>query len=535
MDLQLPNKIGGQAGDVLAGARQVTIIGANGSGKTRFCNWLLQQAGDRAFRISALRALFDTFKHTPLKGSIDDLFDRLNEQMPYVKSEARCELDRLSYLMMGEEFRELMNYKTARLMGESKPFPKTKLDRTVRMWQEVFPRNKVLRENGKLMFATEGQSDTYSSIKLSAGEKAVLYYIGAVQYAMPDALIVVDDPEAFMHSSIMHTLWNVIEEMRPDCTFIYNTHDVDFATSRVDNRCVWVKNFDPATTTWDYEVMTSSNNLSDALYFDLLGSRKPVLFIEGDDTHSIDSRLYPLIFPEYTVKPLGSCNKVIESVRSFNDLKALHHLDSWGIVDRDRRTDEEVDYLRRKKILVPNVAEVENILMLEGVIRTVAARRRKNPDHVFASVKRAVMGMFAAELKAQALMHVRHRVKHYYEVRIDKKFRNINALEEHLTDMVGEMNPRGIYEALCRQFHQYLDDGDYPMVLRVYNQKQMLGGSNVAALCGYANKDEYIRGVLRILKADGPDATALRTTIKACFGLKPDEQPELMELDQVDK
>ena len=33
-------------------------------------------------------------------------------------------------------------------MGEQMEFPKTKLDITVKKWQEVFPKNKVLRENG---------------------------------------------------------------------------------------------------------------------------------------------------------------------------------------------------------------------------------------------------------------------------------------------------------------------------------------------------------------------------------------------------
>ena len=63
---------------------------------------------------------------------------------------------------------------------------------------------------------------------------------------------------------------------------------------------------------------------------------------------------------------------MIESTRSFNDLKQMHHLDSHGIVDRDRRTDAEVGYLRRKNILVPEVAEVENIFLLEDVVKTMA-------------------------------------------------------------------------------------------------------------------------------------------------------------------
>ena len=520
MDIRLPKRMDGKQPDVLLESKQITIIGANGAGKSRFCTALVNQLGEKAYRISALKALFTkTSSPTPLKGSIEDLFNRMNEANPQVKNLAETEFDKLFYVMLNDEMRELMNFKAHRLMGEQMEFPKTKLDITVKKWQEVFPKNKVLRENGKLMFTSEGYDDKYPLLRLSDGEKSVLYYVGAVLYAMPDSAILVDDPETFIHSSIMRTLWNVIEQMRPDCTFIYNTHDVDFAASRIDNQCVWVKEFDPEALAWDYEVMTSSRHLDNAL-LDLLGSRKPVLFIEGDDKHSIDARLYPLIFPEYTIKPLGSCNKVIETVRSFGDLQGFHQLNGRGIVDRDRRGDEEVEYLRKKNILVPNVAEIENIFMLEGVIRAVARHKHRNEDIVFPKVKKRLIDMFTRELKQQALMHVRHRVKHDVELRIDKKFHTISALEEHMIELVSEINPRGLYDQLCREFHTFEDNGDYASILRVYNQKQMLNDSNVATLCGYKSKDDYIRGVLNILKGTSDNADAIRRTIKACFGLE---------------
>jgi ABC-type Mn2+/Zn2+ transport system ATPase subunit len=518
----------GHQPDVLIESRQITIIGTNGAGKSRFCSALVDELGDKAYRISALKAMFPSpASAKPLPGSIDDLFNRMNEANPQVKNIAETEFDKLFYVMLSDEVRELMNYKAHKLMGEQMEFPKTKLDITVKKWQEVFPKNKVLRENGKLMFTSVGYEDKYPLMGLSDGEKSVLYYIGAVLYAMPDAAILVDDPETFIHSSIMRTLWNVLEQMRPDCTFIYNTHDVSFASSRIDNQCVWVREFDPESMAWDYEVMTSSRDLDNAL-LDLLGSRKPVLFIEGDDKHSIDSRLYPLIFPEYTIKPLGSCNKVIETVRSFGDLQNFHQLESCGIVDRDRRSEQEVEYLRKKNILVPDVAEVENLFMLEGVIRAVALHKRRNPDIVFPKVKKRVVLMFTKELKQQALQHVRHRVKRDVEMRIDMKFTSINALENHMVELVSEINPRGLYDQLCREFHIYEDNNDYASILRVYNQKQMLNDSNVATLCGFKSKDDYIRGVLNILKGNSNYANDIRHAIKACFGLEEateNEQP----------
>ncbi|MEF9924421.1 MAG: DUF4435 domain-containing protein [Muribaculaceae bacterium] len=523
MDIQLPKRIDGAKAEVLHNVRQITVIGANGAGKTRFSKKILEGCGAKAFKLSALKAIFPETDKNYLAGSISALFDEAASTSHFMKSDASSEFDKLIFLLLHDEFVDLMTYKALLMNNLPCDIPATKLDKVVMRWEDVFPKNRILREGGKLLFTAEGGDAPYSSFRLSDGEKTVLYYLGAILYAVPNAVIFVDDPGAFLHHSIMQALWNVIEEIRPDCTFIYNTHDLEFATSRIDNKCIWVRNFDPINASWDYEMIAAGVGFSDELYLDLLGSRKPVLFVEGDELHSIDSKLYPLIFTEYTVKALGSCNKVIESTRSFNDLKGFHHLDSHGIVDRDRRDDKEVQYLRDKKIFVPNVAEIENILMLEGVIKAVAMHRGRDSEYVFRKVKIAVINMFKMQLKQQALMHVRHKVKRNVEFRIDRKFQNINALEDHMVDLVNEINPRGMYEAMCQDFHEYVATSDYAMVLKVFNEKSMLPESNVAQLCGLNTKDEYIKAILNILKGNGRDAIAIRRAIKRCFGISDND------------
>ena len=157
MDIRLPKRMDGHQPDVLIESKQITVIGTNGAGKSRFCSALVDELGDKAYRISALKALFPSPASAKIMpGSIDDLFNRMNAANPQIKNLAETEFDKLFYVMLNDEFRELMNFKAHQLMDEKIEFPKTKLDVTVKKWQEVFPKNKVLRENGKLMFATEG-------------------------------------------------------------------------------------------------------------------------------------------------------------------------------------------------------------------------------------------------------------------------------------------------------------------------------------------------------------------------------------------
>ena len=109
-------------------------------------------------------------------------------------------------------------------------------------------------------------------------------------------------------------------------------------------------------------------------------------------------------------------------------------------------------------------------------------------------------------------------------MRIDMKFRNISALEEHMVDLVTELNPRGLYEEVCRQFRTLVQNKDYMGILKVFNHKQMMGEAEVAALCGYSSKEEYIKGALSLLKKEGPISDAMRTGIKEIFDYPIEEE-----------
>lgn len=498
--------------------RQVIIIGANGSGKTRFANALARSVGDKAFRMSALKAAYDRSGEDLSANSIDSQYRAIATESGIIRRDINGELERIIAMMINEEMLKLL---TEKYFSDEMTLRRhrSRLDRMIEIWSSLFPDNRILVAQGKLLIQG-GDSDTYSSSKLSAGESAVMYYIGAALFAPQKGVVFVDSPETFLHPSMMRQVWDRIEKLRPDCTFIYMTHDLSFASTRSDALTVWVKSCDAEQNTWDYDTLTPADGMSEEVYMAILGARKPVLFIEGDGVNSIDSKLYPLIFDKYTVKAVGGCDRVIEATRTFNSLRDFHNMEAAGIVDRDRRDDGEVRYLREKRIFVPDVAEIENIFMLEEVIRAVAAHFGKNEQTAFRSVRRSLFKLFKADLRQQALQHTRQRVKKIVEHRIDGRFANIDKLEEHINDLAQAINPRGLYEQLCREFEGYLNAGNYHAILRVYNRKSMLTETHVGRACGLrgADKKDYIRAMLTILKENNREAERIRRAIFKCFG-----------------
>ncbi len=519
----LPPRVGGEpAYEVGPSECRITVIGANGAGKSRFAVRLLADLGPRAVSVSALRAIYDTrTREDEFPGGIDAQYAAMTDRSPLINDRLTSRFERMMALLIDEEMHRLFSAKYGNAMASQEP---GKLERLIREWESVFPDNRILLDGGNLRFARVDADDRYAPARLSDGEKAVIYYLGSALLAPENAVLVVDHPGMFLNRAMVDKVWDMVENLRTDLTMVYVTHNLDLMMSRSRrgrSLTVWVKRYDAANRLWDYDILPSAAEVPEEVIQAIIGTRKPVLFIEGDGVNSIDGKLYPLVFRDYSVRSLGSCNKVIEAVRTFNDLKSLHSMASLGIVDRDRRNEHEVAYLRRRGIMVPEVAEIENILMLEEVVRAVATHYRRDQHKAFERVRRNIINMFARELEQQALLHTRHRVKVDTEHCIDRKFADISSLEHHLAALVRQLNPRRFYNDTCRQFRTMVDTADYSGVLRVYNRKSMIAESNVASLCGVPkpDKENYIKAILKILRRGGQDADRIRHAIVKCFGL----------------
>lgn len=518
MELILPDK-SNAVQPVTLDTKVLTIIGANGAGKSSFGKNLQERYPEQTEKISGMHALFigNTNEVTRQNGNeLDHLQSMIAERLFMPRLSA---YEKLILHLQSEEFEAAVNYKEACKNQPGLLPPVTRIDQIQAIWEKMFPHNRLVRKSGFIELAsTSRDSDSYTAGRMSDGEKIVFYLIGAILNARPEALLIIEEPEILLHNSIKNALWDEIEAMRPDCTFIYLTHDIDFAASRPDSRRLWIRSYNADAQIWDYELIESNESFPEEVYLEILGSRKPILFIEGTDSNSIDSRLYPFIFPDYLVKPMGGCQKVIETTKAFGQLKDFHTLESKGIVDRDRRTQGEINYLREQQIYVPDVAEVENLLMLEPVIKTVARRLMKDPDSAFMQVRENVIKLFVKDLENQVILHAKHLVRKKLETTVDRKINSVEELTEHVESIREDIHVQEIYSNLKKEFEQYAGNGDYKNILRVYNQKGMLPQSRLCNICGISNKESYLNLILSILKENREDAEIIRTSIKESLG-----------------
>jgi len=337
MNIQLPVKIDGS--QISIDTKSIVVIGANGSGKTRFGSNIENRYNQITHRISAQKSLSMPKEVSPkskYRAEQEFLYGYYNDNHQSNNSIYKVgsrwgqnpntfllnDYEKLMILLHTEEYEESIKFKESYSPGQASIKPVTKLDRVKYIWEYVLTHRKLSIKAGSIdTYSSTNATEIYNAAEMSDGERVIFYLIGEVISAPSNSIIIIDEPEMHIHKSITKKLWDKIEQERTDCTFIYLTHDIDFASSRQNATKIWSKSFDGSK--WDYEILEGNNEFPEQVYFEILGSRKPILFIEGDES-SIDYRLLQLVFEDYTTKPLGGCQKVIETTKSFNEHSGFH-------------------------------------------------------------------------------------------------------------------------------------------------------------------------------------------------------------------
>jgi len=422
----------------------------------------------------------------------------------------------LMVYLFSEEFEESTRYRRkAKEDGEYFSPPTTKLDLVKRLWESIFPHRKLDIGGGEInTHPPESPGSAYNAQEMSDGERVALYLIGECLAAPEDGTVVIDEPEIHLHRSIQSDLWDAIEQKRSDCQFVYFTHDLNFASSREATR-IWLKEYDGSD--WDWRVIEEQEGIPEEVLLSILGSRRPVLFVEGD-RGSPDYRIYDRIYPEYTVMPCGGCGEVISATKAFEDLRGLHDLDCYGLIDRDYRTDEEIESLEAKSVHVTQVSEIENLLITEEVLRAFAKEKQfdeaedTSVDAIVGKAKEAVFERLRDEKERLAASISAYRIR-----RILGRFGPDQEDREALKDSFEEattVDTDEIYQEVEEEISAVLEDRDYERAVEVFDQKGLLH-DDVAPIFdeeGKAYKDYTIR-----LLASGHDGLkyALREHVPA--------------------
>jgi ABC-type dipeptide/oligopeptide/nickel transport system ATPase component len=472
------------------------IVGANGSGKTKLAMECERQLSTRAHRISAQRML-----------ALDPSIEKVGEEdarsllrFGYAKPEqyggpeASRNVNRwgqsqprfilndagaLLQVLFAEQANTAVRAYNTLSDGGRFLSGETFLRKLKAIFHRVLPTRRLEITADNISVSAVGDNSTgdpYDMTQMSDGEKAVFYMIGQTLVADSESVFIMDEPEIHVHRSILGRLWDELEATRPDCAFLLITHDLEFAASRAGKKYV-VRSYAPASG-WVIEDVPEAKGFSEELVTLILGSRKPVLFVEGEQA-SLDLAFYRACYPNWTVVPRGGCEGVIHSVVTMRRNAAFTRVQCAGLVDADGHDEADRASLVGNGIHILPVSEIENILLLPVVSRAILEMNDFDEGELEVKLATLKAAIFA---DASVEKSVNEVVLGYCRRRIDRTLKQLDfSMDTSIADLAASYTARTTeldISALATEretkIRTAVASGDLPALLAIYDRKKPL-------------------------------------------------------------
>lgn len=462
----------------------IVAIGANGSGKTTLSNDLKKYLPNTGVVISAQKVLIiPTFSGVSNFTNTNQKLQQSQSADKSLKVTYSTESNGNSWNIMtqlGGEFQILLDNLLAERSVIRNKFcdsvqngqaasnvPITKLDKALKIWNSLI-QHRVLECNDgiNITLRTVAGSDYYPAHQMSDGEKVTLYLIAHVLQAPLSGFIIIDEPEMYLHKTILKKLWDILEQERQDCIFVYLTHDLDFATSRTTAKKVWIKSF-VHPNKWEIEDIPE-NELPESLLLELLGSRKNILFCEGRKG-SVDEKIYNIIFPDFTVTPVDSCFAVINYTKAFNKLPNVT-TKAYGLIDSDHHGTARLTALQPENIFSFSMTEPENLFFDEDFLKIMAEQLLLDKSIVEA-IKLDVIKLLEHEIELQVSNFVSTKINHYFKDSHISKGNTLTSVNANYTKFTHDIKIGDWYNKRKLEIEKIINTKDYSKALSIFNNK----------------------------------------------------------------
>lgn len=461
------------------------VVGANGCGKTTLANTLQKSLNVKdGIVIPAQKLLIiPTFSSTPNYAATAERYNQYQREIlddkqtfnvskeddfPY--SAARqygSEFKNVLATLYSERMSKRNRFCDAIERGErpTKQELQSVLDRVINIWNFLIEhRSLQCDDSNNLILTGEGIEGNYPAFQMSDGERIILYLVGRVLLAPERALIVIDEPEMYLHKTIVGKLWNKLEMERQDCVFLYLTHDLQFAASR-NGRKAWIRSFEyPSKWTIDN---IDENEIPEELLLKLLGSRKKILFCEGK-RNSLDSKIFELLFENYTITPVETCKDVMNFTRAFNKIPNTV-AKAYGIIDRDFRSEDQLEKLQQQNVFSYDVAEIENLFLLPDIIAGFAKYKQEQCD--IEEIKTRILIKFEQDKQAQISLYVSSAINAYFKSSHISVGNKKEEVEQNFQKFISEVDINKLFNERESCINGVIANKEYERAIMLYNNK----------------------------------------------------------------
>ena len=454
------------------------IIGANGAGKTSLINELRKNSIDEMYVLPAQKLLYFVSNIHDRNGisreryiqdlkKIDLKYETIDLYQTKIENDFSNKFTKLITLLV----KDYTNIVTRRSRKE-KDLPLTLWDRVEYIWNQIFPEIIFELEPDDRVIKVEKNGSKYSINGLSDGERCILFYIGNVLLAPENSYIIVDEPETFLNAAVYNELWDLLISERPDCQFIFSSHNIDFVQSRTNATYIWCKKFE-APYDLDYEQLEKSQELPLSLLTEVSGTRKPILFCEGTKT-SIDFKIYSKLFSKFCfIKPVQGHKQVIQHTKAYNDLQYVHGNTAYGIIDNDWMDESSIQVYKEQNIFVLPFNEVEMILVDEAVVKScLPFDDDKEKQQKFENLQQSIIESCKEKKDKIISLALKKRLDEFMESHlIEKSEPNEHDAHVFLDSLSSKFDVDSTFNKINSIVVESLASSDFSRILKICNLK----------------------------------------------------------------
>lgn len=455
------------------------IIGANGAGKTSLINELRKNSINEMYVLPAQKLLcfathiqdrnvvdeesyMNEFKNINLKYETIDLY--LNQ----IDANFSNTFTKLITLLV----KDIMAVATDRFRGKNDS-SLSLWQKLEKIWNKIKPEIKFDIDAKNTVVKVEKNGAKYSINGLSDGERCILFYIGNVLLAPENSYIVVDEPETFLNGAVYNELWDLLISERPDCQFIFASHNMDFVQSRTNATYIWCKKFE-APYNLDYQLLDDFQKLPFSLLVEVSGTKKPILFCEGTKT-SLDYQIYSKLFSEFCfVKPVQGHKQVIQHTKAYNNLQLLHGNTAYGIIDNDWMDKSSIQAYKEQGIFVLPFNEIEMILIDEEVVKScLHFDDDKEKQQKIKNFQQSIIESCKEKKDKIISIALKKRLDEFLEGnRIENNKPTKEDVEEFLKNLVNKFDASSTVDNITFIVEESLNSSDFSSILKICNLKK---------------------------------------------------------------
>lgn len=389
-----------------------------------------------------------------------------------------------------------------------------------KIWNKIKPEIKFDIDPKNTVVKVEKNGSKYSINGLSDGERCILFYIGNVLLAPENSYIIVDEPETFLNAAVYNELWDLLISERPDCQFIFASHNMDFVQSRTNATYIWCKNFE-APYDLDYQVLEDSQEMPLSLLTEVSGTRKPILFCEGTKT-SIDYQIYSKLFSEFCfVKPVQGHKQVIQYTKAYNKLEKTYGNKAYGIIDYDWMDEARIESYKKKNIFVLPFNEIEMLLVDEEIVNSVLSDDEEDKKQKINKLRDTVIGLCTTNKDKIIRIALKKKLDEFMEGHlIETREPTEDEARTFLENLSEKFDITVTLENITKIVEDSIASSDFSTILKICNLKNEIIGS------------KEIKEIVSNLKENALSSIAMNNDLQITLRHEYFEELEMKLLDR---